>query len=92
MSSYRCLKLLTAVGICSFAAACVHVERSESQRDQAIVAKSPGACRGADFVVADGTVMSKCAIPGQGVNDCSRYICQRCNNGTWGEQYPCSPK
>jgi len=90
MSSIRCLKLLPVFGLVLAVAGCAHGESSASQPDQTAVVKPAGACQAGDGgLVADGTIASRCAVPGTGVTDCPRYTCRRCNNGTWGGEYSC---
>ncbi len=90
MFSNRCLRLLWAVGIVFLVAACVQTGPQGSQAAQTVATKPAGAaCRASDGVVANGTVVYHCAVPGQGVTGCPRYTCRRCNDGTWGSEYSC---
>lgn len=89
MSSNRCLKLLPVFGMLAVLAACVQAERPAAQPEQMISAKPAGACQGDDGPIADGTIVSKCALPGQGITDCPRYLCRKCNGGNWTGEYAC---
>jgi hypothetical protein len=83
-------KLVPVLALCSLMAACVHVERSSSEPDRSIVVKTVGgACQASNGPVADGTVIYRCSQPNAGVANCPQYMCQRCNNGTWGGEYAC---
>jgi hypothetical protein len=90
MFPIRRLTLLLALGIFSVIVGCVPVEQPSSKANQTrVVVISGGACQGPNGPVADGAVSYKCAVPGQNVAGCPRYVCQRCNNGTWGAEYSC---
>lgn len=90
MSSNRGWKLLPLVGMSFLLAACAQMGGATSSADGAAIAKpAGGACQSTDGPVADGTIVAKCAVPGQGVTDCPRYLCRRCNGGTWGGEYTC---
>jgi hypothetical protein len=90
MSSIRCLKLLSVVGVLLVFAGCAHEEAPASQAEQTAVVKPAGACQADDGgVVAEGTISSRCAVPGTGVTDCPRYLCKRCTSGAWGGEYTC---
>ncbi|WP_147426760.1 hypothetical protein [Trinickia fusca] len=92
MSSNRCLKLLPVLGILAVLAACVQTERPAAQTGQTgqtMVAKPAGSCQGDDGPIADGTIVAKCALPGQGIVDCPQYLCRKCNGGNWTGEYAC---
>lgn len=90
MSLNRCWKLLPIVGVSVVLVACGQMGGATSRGDETVIAKpAGGACQSVDGPVADGTIVSKCAVPGQGVTDCPRYTCRRCNGGTWGGEYTC---
>lgn len=91
MSSVRCLKLWSALGICTALAACAQVGGSAPQASQSAAVKPAGSCQTPDgSLVADSTIVHRCAIPGQTVTGCPQYLCQRCNDGTWSNEYSCS--
>jgi len=70
--------------------ACAQMGGATSPADETAIAKPvAGACQSADGPVADGTIVSKCEVSGQGVTACPRYTCRRCNGGTWGGEYTC---
>lgn len=89
MSSNRCLKLLTVLGMFCVLAACANVNNPASQPDQTAAVKPAGACQGPDGLVADGSVVAKCFLPNQGVTGCPQYMCQRCSDGHLSGQYSC---
>ncbi|WP_322013082.1 hypothetical protein [Paraburkholderia sp. J12] len=91
MFMIRCLKLFAVIGLCAGAAACVHVEGSSAPPAQSVVVKPAGSCLTSNNdIVADSTVVHRCAIPGQSVTECPQYLCQRCTNGTWSNEYGCA--
>lgn len=90
MSSNRCLKRLSMMAGLLVLAACGQMPGAASPPDQTAVARpSSGACQGDDGPIADGTVVSKCVVSGQGITGCPRYVCRRCSNGTWSGEYSC---
>jgi hypothetical protein len=90
MFAMRCLKLFAVIGLCAVAAACVHVEGSSPPPARPVVVKPVSSCLTPNHdIVADGTVVHRCALPGQTVTQCPQYLCQRCNNGTWTSEYTC---
>ena len=90
MSSNRCFKLLSIMGVLLMVAACSQMSGATAPADQTVTVKSAGgACQSAAGPVADGTIASRCAMPGQGITNCPRYVCSRCTNGTWGGEYTC---
>lgn len=89
--SNRSLKLSLAAAIVSFVTACSQMGASASHPGEASAAQSTGAaCQASDGSrVSDGTVVSKCAVPGQGISTCPRYTCRRCTNGVLSGEYTC---
>jgi hypothetical protein len=96
MFSIRCLKLGAALGMCAAivaVAACAQVQGPTPQASQiqtTAAVKPSGSCQTPDgSLVEDSTVVHRCAIPGQTVTGCPLYLCQRCNGGTWSNEYSC---
>lgn len=91
MSSDRGAKLFPVLGVLLMVAACSQMSGAASPDDQAVAVKrAGGACQSDDGrTVADGTIVSKCAMPGQGIMNCPRYVCSRCTSGAWGGEYTC---
>ena len=93
MSSSRCrLKLILTMAIVSMLAGCAPMGARAPQNDGQAAATKPagGACRASDgSTIADGTVVYRCAVPGQGVTQCPRYVCQKCDGGTLSGEYTC---
>jgi hypothetical protein len=85
----RSSQLWLALGVGLAAGACAQGEKSAPPPDQIVKAKPAGACQGSDGVVADNVVVYRCVVPGQGITSCPRYVCKRCNNGTWTGEYSC---
>ena len=90
MFSNRCLKRSLAAAIVSLAAACSQMGTPVSRPGEGSAANPAGACQATDgSTVSEGTISYKCAVPGQGVANCPRYLCQRCTNGAWSGEYTC---
>ena len=90
MSLIRCLKSLSALAVCCVLAACAQDAGPPQQTAQTAVVKPAGSCQTPDgSLVEDSTVVHRCAIPGQTVTGCPQYLCQRCNGGTWSNEYSC---
>jgi hypothetical protein len=92
MSSNRCWALLLIIASVFAMGACAQTggAASPSPNNQTAVAQpAGGACQSEDGPIADGTIVSKCAMPGQGITSCPRYICRRCTNGKWSGEYTC---
>lgn len=92
MSSNRCLELLLTVASAFAMGACSQMGGAaspSSTNETAVTHSAGGACRSDDGPTADGTIVSKCAMPGQGLTSCPRYVCRRCANGKWSGEYTC---
>lgn len=90
MSSIRSLKLSLVFPLLFVVAGCAHEDSVSSQPTQTAVVLPAGACQASDGgIVAEGTIVSRCAVPGTGITDCPRYICKRCTSGAWGGEYTC---
>ena len=91
MSSNRCLKLLVTVASAFAMGACGQMggAASPSAAHQTVAQPAGGACQSEDGPIADGTIVSKCAMPGQGITSCPRYVCRRCTDGKWSGEYTC---
>lgn len=96
MFSKRCLKRLSILGLVLALAACTSPggpaasqSAQSAQPSQPLAVRTDGACQTPSGLVANGTVVSRCFIDGQGITSCPRYLCRRCTSGTLGEEYTC---
>lgn len=90
MSSNRCVKLLSIIAGLLVLGACGQMPGAASPPDQTVGARpAGGACQGDDGPIADGTIVAKCVVSGQGMTGCPRYVCRRCGNGQWSGEYSC---
>lgn len=91
MSPNRCWKLLSIVVSAVVMGACAQMASTAPSASNQTATAQPagGACESDDGPIADGTIVSKCAMPGQGVASCPRYVCRRCTNGKWSGEYTC---
>jgi hypothetical protein len=92
MSSNRFFRILSILGISLVVTACVHVERQgpASQADQTKVVRTTGAaCQAPSGPASDGAIAYRCSVPAGSVGECPQFLCRRCNNGTWGAEFPC---
>jgi len=90
MSLIRYLRRWTIPSLVVACAACTTAHDTASPASQPPDSKpAGGACQTSNGLVANGNVIYKCVLPGQGFINCPQYVCQQCNNGTFGGEHSC---